>query len=164
MRLMKLSSKTQTLRHIEAVRNYLNGAVKELLHRGERHDQSKLQSPEVEVFDKYTAKLKECDYGSEEYYDNLKAMKPALDHHFLWNMHHPEFHKNGIDDMNLFDMVEMLIDWKAASLRHTTGDVYHSIEINQERFGYTDEIKQLLKNTMEYMDTFFDVQHHAEES
>lgn len=38
-----------TFRHIEKVRNYLQRFIKNLLDRGERHDQTKLSSPEVEL-------------------------------------------------------------------------------------------------------------------
>ena len=32
-------------------------------------------------------------------------------------------------------------------MRHNDGDIMKSIEINQERFGYSDDLKQLLINT-----------------
>ena len=53
--------------------------------------------------------------------------------------------------MNLVDLIEMICDWKAASERHADGDIYKSIEINQKRFGYSDELKQILKNTIEIL-------------
>ncbi len=60
-------SKFKTLRHIETVRNFLGAAIKALLQRSERHDQSKLQPPEVDTFEIYTAKLRGITYGSDEY-------------------------------------------------------------------------------------------------
>lgn len=36
---------------------------------------------------------------------------------------------------------------KAATLRHNNGDLRKSIEMNQRRFGYSDELKQILLNT-----------------
>lgn len=65
---MHEESKFKTLRHIETVRNFLNVVIRDLMERGELHDQSKLQNPEAEIFDVYTAKLRDCEYGSEEYY------------------------------------------------------------------------------------------------
>lgn len=50
--------------------------------------------------------------------------------------------------MNLVDIIEMLCDWKAATLRHADGDIYKSIEINQKRFGYSDELKSIFINTI----------------
>ena len=80
-----------TFRHIERVRNLLNQCTIELLKRGELHDQTKLESPEVEALTEYTPKLAGCTYGSEEYNGFRNAMKPALEHHYARNRHHPEF-------------------------------------------------------------------------
>lgn len=54
--------------------------------------------------------------------------------------------------MNLIDILEMICDWKAATLRHDDGDISKSIEINQKRFGYSDEMKQILKNTIDILE------------
>ena len=75
-------------------------------------------------------------------------MKIALDHHYAENRHHPEHFENGIQEMNIVDICEMIADWKAASLRHADGDIMKSIEINQKRFGYSDELKSILINTV----------------
>jgi hypothetical protein len=76
-------------------------------------------------------------------------MKPALDNHYANNRHHPEhFGEAGILGMNLIDLLEMLLDWKASSGRHSNGNIWRSIEINQRRFGYSDELKGILQNTI----------------
>ena len=80
-----------TMRHIELVRKLLNRCIRELLTRGELHDQSKLASPEVEAFTEYTPKLAALTYGSPEYEGFREAMRPALEHHYANNRHHPEF-------------------------------------------------------------------------
>ena len=56
-----------TFRHIERVRNLLNLCIQNLMRRGEMHDQTKLESPEVEYFTEYTKKLANCtcDYSPE---------------------------------------------------------------------------------------------------
>ena len=53
--------------------------------------------------------------------------------------------------MNLMQLVEMICDWYAASQRHEDGDIYKSIEINQERFGYSDELKSIFIRTIEWI-------------
>jgi len=83
----------ETMRHVEMVRNLLNKVIAELLVRGQKHDQSKLKSPEVELFTEYTKKLQHLTYGSEEYTQTLGAMGPALNHHYANNRHHPEWHR-----------------------------------------------------------------------
>ena len=79
-------------------------------------------------------------------------MKPALDHHYANSRHHPEHFANGINDMNLIDIMEMLADWKASSMRHNDGNLLKSIELNQQRFGYDDQLKQILLNTAKLLD------------
>lgn len=189
----------KTIRHIETVRNFLNGVIRELMNRQEQHDQTKLQSPEVEIFDKYTPLLRGITYGSDKYKKIMKEMKPAIDHHNRSNRHHPEyfydlvqclncgtkysdleitfctacnskiddlnrkFIKRGINSMNLVDLIEMICDWKAAGMRHADGDIFRSLEINKERFGMSDQLFEILKNTAEFINEM-DVYHKADES
>lgn len=141
------ATNNQTREHIENVRNLLNMMVRELLRRGEIHDQSKLGDLERSTFVEFTPKLKNSTYGSEEYKGFLREMKPALDNHYANNRHHPEHFKNGIADMDLIDVLEMLLDWKAATLRHKDGDLEKSIEINTERFGMDPQTVAFLTNT-----------------
>lgn len=142
-------SREDTLNHINKVKEYCKKLGYCITIVGVLHDDSKLKSPEKEIFDEFTPKLKDCTYGSEEYKTYLKEMKVALDHHYEENRHHPEHFKNGISGMTLVDLCEMISDWKAASLRHADGDIIKSIEINQKRFGYSDDLKQILINTIE---------------
>lgn len=141
-----------TMRHIERVRNLLNLFVLDLLDRAEKHDQSKLMSPEVEMFTEFTPKLAASTYGSQEYEGFRKSMGEALAHHYAKNPHHPEHHKNGVDDMNLLDVLEMLADWKAASERHNDGNILKSIEINGKRFNLSSQLIRILENTARMFD------------
>lgn len=143
----------ETMQHIERVRNLLNECVLILLRRGELHDQSKMQSPEVEIFAEYTPKLRITEYGSDEYKNCLKEMKVALEHHYANNRHHTEFHKNGLNDMNLLDLIEMLCDWKAASERHNNGNIRKSLEINATKYGFSPQLAQIFENTINYLFT-----------
>lgn len=144
----KYDSRIATHEHIQTVQTLMKGVIIQLLDRLTEHDKSKLKSPEVEVFDEYTPKLKNTTYGSDEYKSFLAAMKVGLDHHYRNNSHHPEHWVKGIRDMSLLDLIEMLVDWKAATMRHADGDILKSIEINQKRFGYSDELKDILLNTL----------------
>lgn len=173
-----MDSRIETYKHIQTVQKFLGKTIADLLRRLLAHDQSKLTAPEVEVFDEFTPKLANSTYGSEEYKEFLRSMKPALDHHYAVNSHHPEFYgyqecngcfkrfplnhekpcdicgytqttiKPNIAGMSLLDLIEMLCDWRAATERHKDGDIRRSIEQNQKRFGYSDELKQILLNTL----------------
>lgn len=82
-----------TMRHIERVRNLLNVFAVELLRRGELHDQSKLESPEVEALTANTARLAGLTYGSAEYKANFDSpdMRAYVEHHYAHNRHHPQW-------------------------------------------------------------------------
>lgn len=143
-----MDSRIATYEHIHQVQGFVGRAILGLQSRAHVHDQSKLVSPEVEAFDEFTPLLAGSTYGSDEYRANLAKLKPALDHHFAANSHHPEHYPDGIRGMSLLDLLEMICDWKAATMRHNDGDLVRSVEINQKRFGYSDELKQILLNTM----------------
>lgn len=140
-------STSDTLKHINRVSELLNKAAIKLLKRANKHDESKLESPEKEIFDEYTPKLKECTYGSEEYQEYLDGLKEALEHHYKHNSHHPQHYENGVNGFDLFDLIEMFMDWKAASERHNDGDIRKSIEINKPRFELSDQICDIFENT-----------------
>ena len=141
-------STKDTLLHIKRVNELLMLFAKELMDRAICHDNSKLYDPEKPLFDKMTPLLKGLTYGSEEYKKSLAELKPALDHHYSHNSHHPEYYKDGINDCNLFDLVEMLCDWKAASERHADGNIFKSIQINKTRFAMADQLAKIFENTV----------------
>lgn len=174
---MTYDSIPDTLNHIRRVQTLLAEMQSNLARRAIVHDTSKLESPEKETFDRVTPQLKGSTYGSDEYKRFLAEMKPALDHHYAANSHHPEhfgylecnicFAKMPLDHnsqcpdcgngmfttrpdiggMSLLDLVEMLCDWKAAGERHADGSISRSLEINQKRFEITPQLAGILKNT-----------------
>lgn len=142
-------SRPETYEHIRTVRENLDKIIIALLQRAEEHDQSKLLAPELAGFDKATGQLRGLTYGSEAYKAQLAQvdLKDTVQHHYKHNRHHPEYFHQGIRGMNLVDLVEMLADWEAATHRHNDGNIALSIELNQDRFGYSDELKEILLNT-----------------
>jgi broad specificity phosphatase PhoE len=145
---MTYDSRLDTYEHIEQVRERLFRISTRLCRRGREHDRSKLKEPELSVFNRVTPRLRELEYGSDEYKAQLADMGEALKHHYAHNSHHPEHHPDGVSGMDLLDLTEMLCDWAAAVLRHADGDLRESIEMNQERFGYSDDLKAILLNTV----------------
>lgn len=171
-------STKDTLEHIKAVRQRIKVLGENLQKRAEAHDASKLQSPEKEIFDIMTPKLRSLTYGSDEYKACLKEMGVALEHHYMSNSHHPEFYGyaecdicfkqyprdysercvacgNGtftlrpdVSKMSLFDILEMLADWNAACMRHADGDYNESLRINKTRFNISDELYQIIMKTV----------------
>lgn len=122
-----------------------------LMYRAVVHDLSKFGKHEEPYYRKYATRLKKSAYGSDDYKGHMESIKPAINHHYSRNPHHPEHYKNGIHDMTLLDKIEMLCDWRAASRRHTNGNINNSIEIGQKRFDYDDETREKLKRSAKEM-------------
>ncbi len=137
-----------TLKHSLRVGTLMGQPITDLVERSTKHDHSKTVHPEQSVFDEFTPKLKTSTYGSDEYKGFLAAMKVGLDHHYANNRHHPEhFGEAGINGMTLVDLIEMLADWKAATERHDDGSLAKSLTIQQVRFGISDQLLEILRNT-----------------
>ena len=106
----KYDSRSDTITHIQTVRKYICKLISAISEFGYKHDKSKLSEPELSVFNKVTPKLAKLTYGSDEYKEQLKEMDVALKHHYECNPHHPEHWKNGIKDMDLVCICEMLVN------------------------------------------------------
>ena len=139
------------------------------------HDMSKFRWSETKYFAKVIFKLKHATYGSELYRALLRSIVPAIDLHYMRNLHHPEhymyhecngcfsrYHKEvnvcsccgysqfqirggGFRDMSYIRRVEMMADWMAATRRHNDGDIEKSFVVNKERFHMTDLDVERLK-------------------
>lgn len=138
-----------TKEHKVKVKSLILDLVAQLRDRAVHHDDSKLIEPEKSGFGLVGRKLNELEYGTQEYDDNRNRLKPILEEHYKKNRHHPEHHDNGVGDMNLIDVVEMVCDWYASYQRTKDGDIYESLEVNQDRFGFSDDLKNILKNTID---------------
>lgn len=155
-------SAPDTQQHINRVAHYLDKVRADLDSRARNHDQSKLGPEEKPLFDLLTPKLAELEYGTPEYKASLRELGSALEHHYETNSHHPEHFINGVDGMNLMDLIEMLVDWKAASERmrkpipaapgrpeapEYDDNFENSIYLNQNRFKISPQLTSILVNT-----------------
>lgn len=136
--------------HVHYVRRYLNRVILELvMERVQNHDASKLQEPEKSMFDEFTPRLKEVEFGSDEYKAALADMGEALRHHYENNRHHPEHFDNGVNDMTLVDVIEMVCDWNAAAfLKGQDVNLAHL----SERFGLSPQLAGIIANTLRWFD------------
>jgi hypothetical protein len=141
-------SRPDTQKHIDLVNENGKKFCDKFLERLIHHDASKLEEPERKYFDKGTPQLKNSTYGDKSYDDAKERIKPGLEHHYAENDHHPEhFGKQGISGMNLYQLLEMWIDWTAAVKRHADGNIFNSLMYNRDRFHIDDQLFSILLNT-----------------
>lgn len=134
--------------HKNKVKKIMHNIANDINNRAEKHDNSKLLPPEISEFSKREDFLETFSYNSKEYIESLEILKEALEHHYKDNDHHPEHFPNGINGMDLSCLVEMISDWYASSQNTKDGDVYKSIEVGKERFGLSEQLCDILKNTI----------------
>ncbi len=140
----------EVLEHRKRVSFWLHWlAIDVLQARAKTHDESKLHPPEKEIFDEFTPKLKEYEFGSDEYKSALKSMGGGLGHHYANNRHHPEYFENGVDDMTIWDFVEMLADWMAAASQK---DSHIDLDYLADRFNLSGQIVNIIRNTLKEAD------------
>lgn len=149
-------------KHIARVRELLTEFAIEILRRGNTHDKSKFQQIELEPLARMQELIDregQAPFGSEEYKRRTALLGDMIVHHHQHNSHHPEYYEfelggdclHGINGMDLFDLVEMFFDWKAASERgqdscmrltaacdkyHITGPLRHILFNTAHRLGY----------------------------
>ncbi len=140
-------STLDTLRHSRRVDELLLQLITDLQARLTKHDQSKMEPPEKEMYDRVTPRLKASTYGSEEYKGFLADMGEGLAHHYAKNRHHPECHEDGVNGMTLVDVAEMVCDWKAATERHDDGSLEKSFPIQAKRFDLAPQLVDIMRNT-----------------
>ena len=137
-----------TRKHMQRVSELLGDAAIEIIKRGQKHDLSKLEPVEMEPLQRMqdlVDKEGQAPYGSAEYKRRTSLLGDMITHHYANNSHHPEHYENGVSGMDLFDLVEMFFDWKAASERGEESSI--SISASVERFGISDQLATILRNT-----------------
>ena len=105
-----MSFESTTMEHKTRVSIFMTKLARELMRRGKLHDNSKLKSPEREIYGANYERLEKTTFGTDEYREILNDMKPAIEHHYKENDHHPEHFEDGIFNMDLVQILEMLVD------------------------------------------------------
>jgi hypothetical protein len=139
-----------TRKHQQRVQELLLSEVKELIDRAVHHDASKLDREELEPWqgmEELIEREGQVPYGSPAYEERMKIIEPMATRHYRLNTHHPQHYPGGVRDMDLLDVVEMLIDWKAASERGGADTM--SLEAALNRFKIDGLLGDVIRNTVE---------------
>ena len=108
--------------------------AKTLRQRALDHDLSKYSKQQFDLYcDKFFRKI-ECDFNS------------AWEHHYRNELHHPEKYKENKKEMELLDILEMIIDWHAMS-----------IKFNNSSLEYFLNKKEELKNNFNFLENNFEL-------
>lgn len=141
------NSLLDTILHIQLVQQHMDEVLGDLTTRAFSHDYSKLNEPELSGYAGLSDALKGLTYGTPEHKAAFAPFKQVIDHHYAVNDHHPEHFKLGINGMNLLQLIEMVCDWKAASLRNSD-TLADSLDVSFKRFGIDTQLANIIRNTV----------------
>jgi len=138
-----------TMEHIELVNSFLLIISRKMMEDGWSHDRSKLIEPELSGFTEASPLLSKDQYGSKAYKKGLEILNEsgALQHHYVFNKHHPESHKFGVSGMSLVDVVVMFCDWLASIKRNPGGNMAKSIKFKNKNGTIDDQLATIFLNT-----------------
>lgn len=150
----ELKALATIIRHRDMIRLNIQRLVHELERRALAHDLSKLATDEVVGFAAINRAAREHAYGTPEYDASMaQAKEPGgcIALHFSRNSHHPEYHANDTD-MGFLDLIEMVLDWKAAADTYGTNTLRQGLEHNRKRFAFTDAQWWLIEQVVEWIE------------
>lgn len=143
---------TVTANHIARVGELGRVFISLFEHRLAVHDASKFNPIEMEPLQRMQDLINAegpAPFGSAEYRRRTDMLGPMIAHHYANNSHHPEHYSNGVAGMDLLDLVEMFVDWKAASERGAEPAMNMSFAI--EKYRIEPQLASILKNTADRM-------------
>ena len=142
------------MRHRDAVRLNVQRLTQELERRAVAHDLSKLSTDEVEGFVEINRNARENPFGTAAYeVGKRKAMEPGgcIALHFSRNSHPPEYHETAAD-MGFLDIIEMVLDWKAAADTYGTNTLRDGVPHHYAQQEFTPEQKWLIESVVDWIE------------
>lgn len=140
------------IQHIQWLMEGMAWVQGQLMLRMLSHDRTKIGESELDAYAEIVPGFKNLQYGTEEHKAHGKRLGPAWKHHTEHNRHHPEHFESGISDMTLIDLVEMVCDWRAASMRGGYFDWERSLDQAKKNHGIDQQLFEILGNTCKLID------------
>ena len=136
--------------HRLRVFNLMSRLSQEVMRRGNNHDETKLGPEELPYYVATINEFEQHTYGTDGYHKAKESLGEAVVHHYKHNRHHPEHFDNGIEGMNLIDLLEMLADWKSATQNHPEkpGNMGISLATAIGKYKISPQLTQILLNTI----------------
>ena len=141
------------MRHRTRVGNKMSALGNDLAIRGRRHDNTYTDDMESELFIK--AKT------ASTYEERLRATEGLYNLHARNNDYYPEFHKGGLSDMNMAQIIELICERMALYEETILENGNTILSIEPDRYyefvllGFPEDmpdiIKDIVRNTIDYI-------------
>lgn len=137
-------------KHLLMVKDKLIKSSDELLKRAQEHDIDKFENKDIyKTYKEHFPKLKKIPFGTEEYYKYEKEHFDNAHQIHAQNRHHFYSHRNNLDDINLFDLIEAIIDISQSSIQYGNEEGYKKSLKDKGILNY--ELEELVVNTIEFL-------------
>lgn len=133
---------------------YTNVLIHILLDMVKNHDKTKITNKEEhDAYEDMYNIAEKCGKDSVEYKELRENYASIIEGHNKTNRHHPEFFTGKENEMNLFDLMEILIDWKLDC--DEDGEDVHNFITNkmQKEYHMSDDIINLFITTSDLIDS-----------
>jgi len=137
-----------TIVHVSEVAENLEICASNLRQRGHAHDRTKFQPMEFDAFVSTREKLKRAKFGAPEQQECVDTIRQAVDHHHANNQHHVQYYSDGIKDMSLLDILEMICDWRAATRRNSESRFKGFLEVAIKKYNISPELEKIIQTTL----------------
>ena len=132
------------------IENALTDTIMKLEIATEEHDTDKLKEPLKSSYDKYTEELNNLSFSSDKLSKLIDQYKEFSKSHYDNADHHPNKH-NGVQNMPIPNLIEMLCDW-CARLEQTSESnlrerIYAYIDKQAEELKFDNALASILKNS-----------------
>ncbi len=136
--------------HKEKMEEKLMVASEEFAKRAKEHDNDKLENKEIyDTYKEHFPKLKKIPFGTREYLAYEKENFDNAHQIHAQNRHHFYSRRNNLNDINLFDLMEVIIDISESAKQY--GDESKIMESLKSKQVLNYEIEELIQNTIEYL-------------
>ena len=142
------------MRHRNMVNYALNEMADELRTRGRVHDLSKLQYDEFVGYIGINVAARQYEFGSDELKAAIAEQGDSVRLHYRRNQHHPEWYDSP-DSMTLMNVIEMVIDWWAASMAYggnSKGDVRRSRDEMYKRYEFSEGQRWVIDQMVDWIE------------
>ena len=138
-------------KHLSLVKKQLLLCSKEMQKRALEHDQDKLNDINInQTYKKYFPELKKIPFGTEEYFEFEKIHFLEAHKKHAQNRHHYYSSKSKVKDVNLFDILEAIIDISQSSKQYNNSCSVEESLRKKNIFDY--ELEEIICNTINYLE------------
>lgn len=133
--------------HRALVHDKMATVSRDINTRARHHDQSSLNGSEFRIYEEHFDELQKYPMFDPRRDAVLKEMRVATMYHHNANDHHPEHFDDGINGMNLIQMIEFVADIMSQSEQNGI-DVYEMLPLLKDQYDISSQLYQVILNTV----------------